>query len=93
MVMYFGQGGRAEYHTKKDIGQDDGMSDVTITPVKPVCKLTGGDGNVYAIIGSVKACLRHAGQRDKAEEFAGKALHSESYDAVIALAMEYVTVE
>ena len=70
MVMYLGQGGHAEYHPKKDIGQDDGMSDVTITPVKPVCKLTGGDGNVYAIIGSVKACLQHAGQQNKAEEFA-----------------------
>ncbi len=64
-----------------------------MSTVKPVCQLTSGDGNVYAIIGSVKACLRHAGQRERAEEFASKALHSESYDAVLALAMEYVAVK
>ncbi len=63
-------------------------------PVKPICKLIGNDSNVYAIIGSVKACLRHAGQHERAEEFAHKALHeSESYDAVLALAMEYVEVK
>jgi len=60
---------------------------------KPTAKLVGGDGNVFAIIGSVSKALKRAGQPAKAEEWATKARASTSYDAVLALAFDYVEVE
>ena len=60
---------------------------------KPVCQLTGQDGNVFNIIGLVSRELKIAGQADKAKEFTEKALKSQSYDQVLCLCMEYVEVE
>jgi hypothetical protein len=60
---------------------------------KPVCKLIGGDGNVFAVIGAVKRSLKRAGKEDKAKEFTERATASHSYDAVLALCFEYVEVE
>lgn len=60
---------------------------------KPVCVLTGTDGNVFSVIGTVAKALRRAGQADKAKEWSQKAMSADSYDAVLALAFEYVEVE
>ena len=60
---------------------------------KPVCKLTGVDGNVFVIIGKVSGTLRRAGLPDQAKEFAEKAMGSGSYDEVLRLCFEYVEVE
>jgi hypothetical protein len=59
---------------------------------KPIVKLTGEDGNVFSIIGSVSGALKKAGQADKAKEFIEKAFESENYDAVLRLATEYCEV-
>lgn len=59
---------------------------------KPICKLSGTDGNVFAIIGRVREALRDAGQTDLAGEFLEKAFHANSYDEVLRLCMEYVDV-
>jgi hypothetical protein len=60
---------------------------------KPVCKLVGTDGNVFAIIGTVAKTLKRAGLHDKAKEFTTNAMNSESYDDVLCLCFEYVEVE
>jgi len=60
--------------------------------VKPECQLTGINGNVFNIIGTVSKTLRNAGLRDKAVEFSDKAVKQESYDAVLRLCFEYVDV-
>lgn len=60
---------------------------------KPACRLIGGDGNVFAVIGAVTRALKKANMKDKATEFSAKAMASNSYDAVLALAQEYVEVE
>lgn len=60
---------------------------------KPICRLSSTDGNVYAIIGNVSRTLRKSGQRDKAKEWERRAMDSHSYQAVIALAFEYVDVK
>lgn len=60
--------------------------------MKPECKLIGTDGNVFSIIGKVKSALRSAGLKDQAEDFMGKAFASESYEAVLQLAMKYVEI-
>jgi hypothetical protein len=59
---------------------------------KPKCKLSGTDGNVFAIIGSVSSCLRRAGLGAAAKEFTAKAFNAGSYEAVLALCCEYVEV-
>lgn len=59
---------------------------------KPECKLVGEDGNVFAIIGRVRAALRRAGLRDKMEEFTKRAQAAKSYDEVLQLCFEYVEV-
>jgi len=60
--------------------------------LKPKCKLTGIDGNVFVIIGTVSKTLRNVGLRDKAVEFSDRAVQQESYDAVLRLCFEYVDV-
>ena len=59
---------------------------------KPKVKLTGKDGNVFFIIGSIAKALRKAGMPDKAKEFTDKAFNSGSYGAVLRLASEYVEI-
>jgi hypothetical protein len=59
---------------------------------KPTCKLTGTDGNVFALIGKVSGCLKKNGLKDDAKTFEGKAFASKSYDAVLRLISEYVEV-
>lgn len=59
---------------------------------KPVCQLSGQDGNVFNIIGIVSKTLVRAGQREQAEEFKKKAFSSGSYDEVLALCFDYVEV-
>ena len=59
---------------------------------KPKVKLTGIDGNVFNIIGTVARALRNAGQPDAAAEFSKQAFASQSYDAVLQLCFKYVDV-
>ncbi len=60
---------------------------------KPTCKLTGTDGNVFALAGLVSKALRQAGQSDKAKEFTAKLFKTGSYDEALTLMREYVEVE
>ena len=60
---------------------------------KPICKLTGTDGNVFAVIGNVSAALRRGGCKDKIEEFQEKAFRCHSYDEVLRLCHKYVEVQ
>jgi hypothetical protein len=59
---------------------------------KSTCKLTGTDGNVFAIIGKVSVCLKKVKLADQAKEFTEKSFAAESYDEVLRLAMDYVDV-
>ena len=60
--------------------------------MKPKCKLTGTDGNVFALAGGVSQALKRAGQADKAKEFQGKLFKCGSYDEALVLMQEYVEV-
>jgi hypothetical protein len=60
---------------------------------KPHCKLTGTDGNVFAVIGNVSAALKKAGQSDKAKEFQERCFKAQSYEEVLGkIIYDYVTV-
>jgi len=60
--------------------------------LKPECQLTGINGNVFNVIGTVSKALRNAGLRDKAVEFSDRAVQQECYDDVLTLCFEYVDV-
>jgi hypothetical protein len=47
---------------------------------------------VFSVIGRVRRALVEAGQDDRAREFVERAYRSTSYDAVLALCLEYVEV-
>lgn len=59
---------------------------------KPKCRLTGTDGNVFAIIGKVSSTLKQAGFKEKAKEFTEQAFKAGSYDEVLQLCFKYVDV-
>jgi hypothetical protein len=59
---------------------------------KPICKLVGTDGNVFAIIGKVSSCLKKAGLQTEAKEFQDQAFNAQSYDEVLQLCTKYVDV-
>ena len=59
---------------------------------KPKCKLTGTDGNVFALAGRVTNTLKKAGQFDMAKEFSGRLSKCGSYGEALALMQEYVEV-
>ena len=61
--------------------------------MKPTCKLVGTNGNVFAIIGRVSACLIKAQQTEQSMKFQEEAVACGSYDEVLRLVMTYVEVE
>lgn len=54
-------------------------------------QLTGRDGNVFNIIGTVYNAIRKV-DRTLAEEYKKEATSQQSYDEVLQLTMEYVEV-
>lgn len=61
--------------------------------MKPACKLTHYDGNVFSIIGRIDKTLKRNGMIDEAHEFISRAMSAGSYDEVLQIAMEYVDIE
>lgn len=61
--------------------------------MKPKCKLTGADGNIFNLIGLARKALREAGQRELGEEMTNRVYTSKSYDEALQIIMEYIEVE
>ena len=62
-------------------------------PTKPTCQLTGTDGNVFALAGTVAQCLKKAGLPDQAKEFQERLFKCASYQEALVLMGEYVEIE
>jgi len=60
---------------------------------KPKCKLTGTDGNIFALVGKVFSCLKKNNLSDQAKEMSSKVFKSKSYDDALCIIMEYVEVK
>lgn len=59
----------------------------------PECRLTGVDGNVFVIIGTVSRCLKRAKMPARAKEFESRAMFEcKSYDEALQLCFQYVDV-
>lgn len=61
--------------------------------MKPICKLVGTNGNIFALVGKASACLKKNKLADQAKEMTEKVFKSESYDDALCIIMEYVEVE
>ena len=60
---------------------------------KPICKLVGTDGNVFALASRVINALKSAGLEEQADEFQDDLLDCKSYDEALMLMQNYVEVE
>ncbi|MCG3204310.1 MAG: hypothetical protein KCHDKBKB_01025 [Elusimicrobia bacterium] len=56
---------------------------------KPKCRLTGEDGNAFAILGRVAKAMRQAGQGHLVKEMQTKAM-SGDYNHLLSTVLEYV---
>jgi len=60
--------------------------------MRPKVRLTGTDGNVFALSGLVTRALKRAGYPEKAKEFSDRLWSCGSYDEALALMAEYAVV-
>jgi len=63
-------------------------------PEKQLCTapIVGGDGNVYAVVGTCRDALRKCGYRAEADELSKRIMtdhEADSYDKALAICMEY----
>ena len=58
---------------------------------KPRCPLVGADGNVFHLMGLANRTLKDAGMFDAASEMRTRITESGSYEAALAIIIEYVT--
>jgi hypothetical protein len=65
---------------------------MSTTIQKPRVRLTGTDGNVFALLGRCSAALKKAGQPDRAKELAKKIFSAGSYAEALQLMEEYCEV-
>ena len=56
-------------------------------------RLTGEDGNAFAIMARVSKALRQAGYPEVVEDFVEDAMSAEHYDALLVKVQEWVEVE
>lgn len=61
-----------------------------MTVSKPKAKVVGGDGNVFAVLGTCSQALKKAGQGDKATEMRNRVFEAESYSKALSIMSEYV---
>jgi hypothetical protein len=75
-------------------GQSSAEAEATLIamPPKPRCRLTGTDGNVFALLGRVTACLKKAGQAAQTQEVSIRILACGSYQDALHVFMEYVDI-
>ena len=61
--------------------------------MKPTCKLTGEDSNIFNLAGKAAGALRKAGQGDKVTEMNNKIFACGSYEEALNVIGEYVEIE
>jgi len=59
---------------------------------KPVVKLVGTDGNVFALIGKCSQSLKSVGKKDEAKEMSSRCFGAQSYSEALCIMMEYCEV-
>ncbi len=59
---------------------------------KPKCKLIGEDSNVFNLLARASRTLKDNGMQKEADEMRGRAKSSKSYDEVLCIIGEYVSI-
>lgn len=59
---------------------------------KPTIRLSGTNGNVFAVIGNIVNGLKRAGCKEQAKDFEVKSMECDSYDDVLVLAHKYAHI-
>ena len=59
---------------------------------KPKCRLSGTDGNVFALLGACSKALKKAGHADMVKELQEAVFAAGSYDEALQAMMAYVDV-
>jgi hypothetical protein len=62
------------------------------TNEKPVCQLSGTDGNVFALAGRVARALKAAGRESQVQDLWDRLVTCGSFDDALGLFTEYVEV-
>ena len=57
---------------------------------KPRIKLTGIDGNIFALTGIASRALKKVGLAEEAKEMQAKIIKSHSYDEALGIISDYV---
>ena len=73
---------------RRRLRQEDRMPKTDV-----VVQLTGTDGNVFMLAGTVAAALKRAGHHGEAKAMYEELLQCPSYDQALQLFMRYVEVE
>lgn len=60
--------------------------------IKPRCKLSGKDGNVFNLLSIASLALKDIGLKEEAKEMYERATHSNSYEEALAIIAEYVQI-
>jgi len=68
--------------------QEDKMTETK----KPKCKLTGTDGNIFALAGKASATLKKAGLHDEIKTMTQRIFASHSYGEALNIIGDYVEV-
>jgi len=58
--------------------------------MKPKVDFTHVDGNIFAVLGTVRQALRRVGKFDEAKEVSHRVLSSKSYEEALTICFEYV---
>ena len=58
--------------------------------IKPRCKLSGANGNIYNLLSIASLTLKAMGLNKEADEMYGRATLSDSYESALAVIQEYV---
>lgn len=74
-------------------GPEISESEEIIEVIRPKCKLTGEDGNIFNLLGIARRALTRTGLREQAQEMVDRVTKAESYDKALQIIMEYVEVE
>jgi hypothetical protein len=60
---------------------------------KPVVKLVGTDGNIFALVGKASAALKKAGMSEDAKKMEDEVFNSGSYFQALGIIQRYVDAE
>lgn len=62
------------------------------TQNKPKVKLTGTDGNIFALMGLASRALKRAGQHAESEKMCKEIFGAHSYHEALSIIMKYLDV-